>query len=181
MEDEGDKERVGGTDKYCFEHEEYPMPVCTERACPFCWWPRFHIDRHTNWPIGGREQNTTTVLQGAPDIEVTVHPEEQVPRQELTLHGLHCHLLRSSIFLLQISFHYRPKLSCEMKQYLCSAAQMLSWPQNHTCVWTWSKSSADSRQTLLRSLTPACEACTLALWVWVVQILLSLLSLHQPL
>jgi hypothetical protein len=30
MEDEGDEERVGGTDKYCFEHEEYPMPVCTE-------------------------------------------------------------------------------------------------------------------------------------------------------
>lgn len=30
MEDEGDKERVGRTDKYCFEHEYYPMPVCTE-------------------------------------------------------------------------------------------------------------------------------------------------------
>lgn len=29
--------RVGGSDNYCFEHEEYTMHVYTEKSCIFCW------------------------------------------------------------------------------------------------------------------------------------------------
>lgn len=93
-----------------------------------------------------------TVPHGAPDIEVTAHPRRMVPRWKLTLHGLHGHLLRSPIFLLQISFHYRPKLSCEVKQHPCDAVQMPSWPQKCRAAWSWSDSSTDIGQDLLRHL-----------------------------
>lgn len=167
-EDEGENTRVGGSDGCCFEHAEYTRHVhteCTQRA--------HHVLLQVTTlphclvaPIN-RDQSTTPVLPGAPDMEVTAHPGSMGPVPETHTSwsspppSEKCHLPASDCLPLQ--------------------TQTLLWRET-TPMWCWADAPPDHRnaelcgpgatqpQTPGRACSDTCAAgWTLVSWVWVVR------------
>lgn len=161
MESEGDKDRVGRSDKYCVEQEEYSMHVCAELILSLLlvtvlphwlshwlthWWPRIehnHCSTRSTWHWSN------------------------CPPEKNRSHAMNSH------FMVFTATFWEVPSSCFRFPSITDPNSPVKWSNIYAipCRSSPGHRTADVcgpraiRQSLLRPLTPAYQACTLALWV----------------